>query len=82
VFWTSTSILFQLGAELDQPTWVFKQCTPPKKHALTVIARRLVRTNLTEAEVGPMKESLAQSMFDHIPVGVGSQGDWFTVLLL
>jgi tRNA-splicing ligase RtcB len=41
-----------------------------------------VRTNLTEAEVGPMKESLAQSMFDHIPVGVGSQGDWFTVLLL
>ncbi|KAF5835527.1 tRNA-splicing ligase [Dunaliella salina] len=35
---------------------------------------RLVRTNLTEAEVNPVKEALAQSMFDHIPVGVGSQG--------
>jgi len=29
---------------------------------------RLVRTNLTEADVAPVKESLAQSMFDHIPV--------------
>ena len=35
---------------------------------------RLLRTNLTEAEVGPVKEQLAQSMFDHIPVGVGSKG--------
>mmetsp|Transcript_22240 Transcript_22240/g.61483 ORF Transcript_22240/g.61483 Transcript_22240/m.61483 type:complete len:506 (-) Transcript_22240:255-1772(-) len=35
---------------------------------------RLVRTNLTEADVSPVKEALAQSMFDHIPVGVGSQG--------
>jgi len=35
---------------------------------------RLLRTNLTEAEVGPIKEELAQSLFDHIPVGVGSKG--------
>ena len=28
----------------------------------------------TEAEVGPVAEDLAQAMFDHIPVGVGSQG--------
>ena len=31
---------------------------------------RLLRTNLTEADVGPVKEQLAQSLFDHIPVGV------------
>eukprot|EP00656_Telonema_subtile_P020634 TRINITY_DN2171_c0_g1_i2.p1 TRINITY_DN2171_c0_g1~~TRINITY_DN2171_c0_g1_i2.p1 ORF type:complete len:534 (+),score=179.93 TRINITY_DN2171_c0_g1_i2:131-1732(+) len=35
---------------------------------------RLLRTNLTEADVLPVKEELAQCMFDHIPVGVGSQG--------
>ncbi|CAF4516269.1 unnamed protein product, partial [Rotaria socialis] len=35
---------------------------------------RLLRTNLTEKDVQPMKEQLAQSMFDHIPVGVGSKG--------
>lgn len=35
---------------------------------------RLLRTNLTEAEVSPLREQLAQSLFDHIPVGVGSQG--------
>ena len=35
---------------------------------------RLVRTNLTEAEVQPVKERLAQALFDHIPVGVGSTG--------
>ncbi|KAG2446890.1 hypothetical protein HYH02_008046 [Chlamydomonas schloesseri] len=35
---------------------------------------RLLRTNLTEAEVGPVREQLAQALFDHIPVGVGSQG--------
>eukprot|EP00629_Pelagomonadales_sp_RCC1024_P002922 CAMPEP_0119291590 /NCGR_PEP_ID=MMETSP1329-20130426/42692_1 /TAXON_ID=114041 /ORGANISM="Genus nov. species nov., Strain RCC1024" /LENGTH=499 /DNA_ID=CAMNT_0007292417 /DNA_START=169 /DNA_END=1665 /DNA_ORIENTATION=- len=35
---------------------------------------RLVRTNLTEADVAPHKEALAQSLFDHIPVGVGSRG--------
>lgn len=28
----------------------------------------------TEAEVRPVAEDLAQAMFDHIPVGVGSQG--------
>ena len=35
---------------------------------------RLIRTNLTEKDVGPFKEQLAQSLFDHIPVGVGSKG--------
>jgi tRNA-splicing ligase RtcB len=35
---------------------------------------RLLRTNLTEADVGPVKEQLAQSLFNHIPVGVGSKG--------
>ena len=35
---------------------------------------RLIRTNLTEEDVLPVKEQLAQSMFDHIPVGVGSKG--------
>ena len=35
---------------------------------------RLLRTNLTEADVQPVKETLAQGLFDHIPVGVGSQG--------
>lgn len=28
----------------------------------------------TEAEVRPVAEDLAQALFDHIPVGVGSQG--------
>ncbi len=28
----------------------------------------------TEADVEDKKEELAQSLFDHIPVGVGSQG--------
>lgn len=35
---------------------------------------RLVRTNLFQKDVEPMKELLAQSLFDHIPVGVGSKG--------
>ncbi|XP_065156070.1 RNA-splicing ligase RtcB homolog [Atheta coriaria] len=35
---------------------------------------RLLRTNLTEKDVQPVKEKLAQSLFDHIPVGVGSKG--------
>ena len=35
---------------------------------------RLLRTNLFEADVLPVKEQLTQSMFDHIPVGVGSKG--------
>mmetsp|Transcript_30956 Transcript_30956/g.97636 ORF Transcript_30956/g.97636 Transcript_30956/m.97636 type:complete len:516 (-) Transcript_30956:72-1619(-) len=35
---------------------------------------RLLRTNLTEAAVADRREALAQSLFDHIPVGVGSQG--------
>lgn len=35
---------------------------------------RLLRTNLHERDVLPVKEQLAQSMFDHIPVGVGSKG--------
>uniref|UniRef100_T1IMQ9 RNA-splicing ligase RtcB homolog n=1 Tax=Strigamia maritima TaxID=126957 RepID=T1IMQ9_STRMM len=35
---------------------------------------RLLRTNLSEKDVLPIKEQLAQSLFDHIPVGVGSKG--------
>ncbi|XP_055328531.1 RNA-splicing ligase RtcB homolog [Paramacrobiotus metropolitanus] len=35
---------------------------------------RLLRTNLDEKDVAPVKEQLAQSLFDHIPVGVGSKG--------
>lgn len=35
---------------------------------------RLLRTNLTEADVAPVREQLAQTLFDHIPVGVGSKG--------
>lgn len=35
---------------------------------------RLLRTNLTEKDVAPVKERLAQLLFDHIPVGVGSKG--------
>lgn len=35
---------------------------------------RLLRTNLTEKDVQPIKEQLAQCLFDHIPVGVGSKG--------
>lgn len=35
---------------------------------------RLVRTNLFESDIAPVKEELAQTLFDHIPVGVGSKG--------
>ena len=35
---------------------------------------RLIRTNLHEKDVAPVKEQLTQSLFDHIPVGVGSKG--------
>lgn len=35
---------------------------------------RLVRTNLFEKDVKPVQEQIAQSLFDHIPVGVGSKG--------
>jgi tRNA-splicing ligase RtcB len=35
---------------------------------------RLLRTNLHEKDVQPVKEKLTQSIFDHIPVGVGSKG--------
>lgn len=35
---------------------------------------RLIRTNLTLKDVLPVKEQLTQSLFDHIPVGVGSKG--------
>ena len=35
---------------------------------------RVIRTNLMEKDVLPVKEKLAQAIFDHIPVGVGSQG--------
>jgi tRNA-splicing ligase RtcB len=32
---------------------------------------RLLRTNLFEKDILPIKEELTQSLFDHIPVGVG-----------
>lgn len=35
---------------------------------------RLLRTNLHVNDIEPVKEQLAQSLFDHIPVGVGSKG--------
>ena len=35
---------------------------------------RLIRTNLDAKDVIPVQEQLAQSLFDHIPVGVGSKG--------
>ena len=35
---------------------------------------RLLRTSLDERDVAPVKEQLAQSLFNHIPVGVGSKG--------
>ena len=35
---------------------------------------RLLRTNLFEKDLEPVKEQLTQSLFDHIPVGVGSRG--------
>lgn len=35
---------------------------------------RLIRTNLLEKDVQPVKEKLCQCLFDHIPVGVGSKG--------
>ncbi|KAJ8411344.1 hypothetical protein AAFF_G00173500 [Aldrovandia affinis] len=35
---------------------------------------RLLRTNLDEGDVQPVKEQLAQALFDHIPVGGGFQG--------
>jgi len=36
---------------------------------------RLLRTNLSEEDVtGDIREALAQSLFDHIPVGVGTEG--------
>ena len=34
----------------------------------------MVRTNLTLEDVLPVKEELTQSLYDHIPVGVGSKG--------
>jgi len=35
---------------------------------------RLIRTNLFESDVLPYKEQIAQTMFDYIPVGIGSKG--------
>jgi len=35
---------------------------------------RLIRTNLMKDDVEDMKEALAQTLFDHIPVGVGTKG--------
>lgn len=35
---------------------------------------RVLRTNLTEKDVREKQEQLAQAIFDHVPVGVGSEG--------
>lgn len=35
---------------------------------------RLVRTNLFEKDIQPVREEICQCLFDHIPVGVGSKG--------
>lgn len=35
---------------------------------------RLLRTNLFEKDVQPVKEEITQNLFDHIPVGVGTKG--------
>eukprot|EP00485_Elphidium_margaritaceum_P023439 CAMPEP_0202712584 /NCGR_PEP_ID=MMETSP1385-20130828/43523_1 /ASSEMBLY_ACC=CAM_ASM_000861 /TAXON_ID=933848 /ORGANISM="Elphidium margaritaceum" /LENGTH=477 /DNA_ID=CAMNT_0049372671 /DNA_START=120 /DNA_END=1553 /DNA_ORIENTATION=+ len=35
---------------------------------------RLIRTNLMYKDIVDIQESLAQTLFDHIPVGVGSKG--------
>lgn len=35
---------------------------------------RLIRTNLFEKDVQPLKEEICQCLFDHIPVGVGTKG--------
>ncbi|CEM01762.1 unnamed protein product [Vitrella brassicaformis CCMP3155] len=35
---------------------------------------RLIRTNVTEKDLADRKERLTQALFDHIPVGVGSEG--------
>jgi tRNA-splicing ligase RtcB (3'-phosphate/5'-hydroxy nucleic acid ligase) len=35
---------------------------------------RLIRTNLSVEDVEPVKNQLTQSLFNHIPVGVGSKG--------
>eukprot|EP00755_Sulcionema_specki_P023789 Sspe_Gene.14455::Locus_5005_Transcript_1_1_Confidence_1.000_Length_1711::g.14455::m.14455/K14415/RTCB, rtcB; tRNA-splicing ligase RtcB len=35
---------------------------------------RLLRTNLMEKDVKEVQEKLVQAFFDHVPVGVGSQG--------
>jgi tRNA-splicing ligase RtcB len=35
---------------------------------------RVLRTNLMEEDVQPVRQQLTQALFDHIPVGVGSQG--------
>eukprot|EP01090_Pellita_catalonica_P017076 TRINITY_DN5080_c0_g1_i1.p1 TRINITY_DN5080_c0_g1~~TRINITY_DN5080_c0_g1_i1.p1 ORF type:complete len:441 (+),score=51.85 TRINITY_DN5080_c0_g1_i1:97-1419(+) len=35
---------------------------------------RLIRTNLSLKDISPVQEELTQTLFDHIPVGVGSKG--------
>lgn len=45
----------------------------PHLRALTCTCL-LELTPRAEKDVGPVKEQLCQSLFDHIPVGVGSQG--------
>lgn len=60
----------------SKPRGVFEGLRPPAGGVGFDIncGVRLLRTNLDEGDVQPVKEQLAQSLFDHIPVGVGSKG--------
>lgn len=40
---------------------------------------RLLRTNLNLDQVEPLREQLAQSLFDHIPVGVGAKVNVYSI---
>ena len=58
----------------EQELLVIRPCTPFTCTAGGVgfdinCGVRLIRTNLTEKDVAPVKEQLTQSLFDHIPVG-------------
>lgn len=37
---------------------------------------RLLRTNLLESDIRPLQKELSQSLFDAIPVGVGTKGSY------
>lgn len=43
---------------------------------------RLIRTNLLESDVNPLKEDLAQALYNHIPVGVGSKYELYRISMI